>query len=584
MKRAALLAMLLAPLSPAAAFAQVTPERAATLQAQIKDWLQTTVGDSLKVDRSPITVTAAGDHFNVAYPLAAASGAPMVTGKMTDAGSGRWSINDVTVPSPSVFHYRLPPTKTGTPGGEATTTLTIGQQQQQFLLDPSFATPSTGSSTFGDLSITTQLPGNTQLSHLDTATSSATITPAADGRVNVTSNGSLKGYTIKMSDPSSPQAQAAIAVAIGNATVLTTMTNVSREHGAQLIHLLAQASQNRRADKAAGTKDTALDQATSLSLLSALADLGQSATIAETLDDLTVTTQGMTGTLKQLALGLDTSVTDGKVKMRLPLSADGLVLPDLGLGNAVVFIPTYLSLTPTLSNVPGSALMQSLKNAIQKQKPRRSGCRRPVQPGPDQCRPRRSPPQRGRQHLRRTRRDGACLTQRRQRDRTDHGGEFRQSAAGHVDRSADGRDDAARHFHEGHRPDRARPSRVGRLLSRQSFAHQQPGYLGTDGRRRTAYTATTRTDPAPTTGAAPDAAMRLTVRDDRLLRFPPGRLDPGHYALTIRAAAYALESTAEVDLTAATPTVANLRLRPTPPPRIPSPTPNGSPAPRAPTT
>ena len=369
MKRAALLAMLLAPLSPAAAFAQVTPERAATLQAQIKDWLQTTVGDSLKVDRSPITVTAAGDHFDVAYPLAAASGAPMVTGKMTDAGSGRWSINDVTVPSPSVFHYRLPPTKTGTPGGEATTTLTIGQQQQQFLLDPSFATPSTGSSTFGDLSITTQLPGNTQLSHLDTATSSATITPAADGRVNVTSNGSLKGYTIKMSDPSSPQAQAAIAVAIGNATVLTTMTNVSREHGAQLIHLLAQASQNRRADKAAGTKDTALDQATSLSLLSALADLGQSATIAETLDDLTVTTQGMTGTLKQLALGLDTSVTDGKVKMRLPLSADGLVLPDLGLGNAVVFIPTYLSLTPTLSNVPGSALMQSLKNAIQKQSP-----------------------------------------------------------------------------------------------------------------------------------------------------------------------------------------------------------------------
>lgn len=369
MKRAALLAMLLAPVSPAAAFAQVTPERAASLQAQLKDWLQSAVGDSLRIDRSPVIVTADGDHFGLAYPLAAASGAPLVTAKMTDAGSGRWSINDVTIPSPSAFHYRLPPSKTGTPGGEATTTLTIGQQQQQILLDPSFATPSTGSSTFGDLSVTTQLPGNTQLSHLDHGTSSATITPAADGRVNVTSNGSLTGYTIKMSDPSDPQAQAAVAVAIGNATVLTTLTNVSRERSAQLIHVLAQASQNRRTEKAAGTKNKALDQATSLSLLSAFADLAQSATVAETFEDLTVTAQGMTGTLKQLALGLETSVTDGKVKMRLPLSADGLVLPDLGLGNTAVFIPTQLSLTPKLSNVPSSALMQSLKNAIQKQRP-----------------------------------------------------------------------------------------------------------------------------------------------------------------------------------------------------------------------
>ena len=366
MRRAALLAMLLAPQLPAAALAQVTPEHAAALQAQLRDWLQTAVGPGLAIGQSPVDVTAAGDHFDLTYPLLTAVGRPLVTAKMTDAGNGRWSIDDVVVPSPSVFNYRLPPSKTGAPSSEVTTTLTIGKLQQQILLDPSFATPTTATSSYGDLSITTQLPGMTQLSHLDSAESHTTITPASDGRVDISGDTSAQGYTMKLPDPSDPQA-AAIAVNIAGVSVITTLKDVSKEQGAQMLHLLVQFGQ--RADKTAGTKSPALDPATSLALLSALGDFAKSVVIAEKLDDMTVTAKGLTGTIKQLGLGLETKIVDGKAEARLPLSADGLTLPDLGLGTMVQLIPTHVSLTPSVSHVPTGALMQLSKAVVQKQTP-----------------------------------------------------------------------------------------------------------------------------------------------------------------------------------------------------------------------
>ncbi|MGI4800443.1 MAG: hypothetical protein ACRYG8_41730, partial [Janthinobacterium lividum] len=151
LRRAALVAVILAPTLPLVARAQVSPDRATVLQQQIQDWLQDTFGTTKK----PVRVTAGADHFDLAVPLGDAPDAPVLTGKMTDAGSGRWAIDDISVPSPSVFHYRLPPAKTpGAPQGEITSTLTVGSQQQHILFDPTFATPSTSTSTIKDMSIT----------------------------------------------------------------------------------------------------------------------------------------------------------------------------------------------------------------------------------------------------------------------------------------------------------------------------------------------------------------------------------------------------------------------------------------------
>ncbi len=74
------------------------------------------------------------------------------------------------------------------------------------------------------------------------------------------------------------------------------------------------------------------------------------------------------------------------------------------------------------------------------------------------------------------------------------------------------------------------------------------------------------------------AAITVTVVSDAKgeYSFPVSRLDPGRYALTIRAAGYALDGVADIDIAQGRPTVgisSSSRL-----PRAPtrSPTPNGS--------
>lgn len=352
LRRAALVAVFLAPTLPLVAWAQVSPDRATVLQQQIQDWLQGTFGTTKK----PIRVTAGADHFDLAVPLGDAPDAPVLTGKMTDAGSGRWAIDDISVPSPSVFHYRLPPAKTpDAPQGEITSTLTVGSQQQHILFDPTFATPSTSTSTIKDMSITTAGTNLTQLTHIDGGTGTATVTPVADGRVDVAINSALDGYTIKMS--AGPAAQP-VSIAMGKVSVIGNLAGVARDRAMQLAHQLS--------DKPSGTVPNGDKTA---ALLAVLTDLAHGVSLDEKAEDLTVSTPNVTGMLKLLSIGLTSTTEAGKLQARMPLAAQGLALPDMGLGNMATLIPTRLALTPSIGAVPTDAMIRIARKLSAKQDP-----------------------------------------------------------------------------------------------------------------------------------------------------------------------------------------------------------------------
>lgn len=363
MKRAALLVAVLATSLPLDAFAQVTPEHAASLQAQIREWVQSTFGTGGKIERDPVTVTAAGDHFDVSAVLSQQPDAPRMTGKMTEAGDGKWAVDDVRLPSPSVFHYQLPPpAKPGGPTGEAVVTLALGSQQQRMLIDPTFATPSTLSAKFGDMELTNRLGDLTQLSHIDSGTSETVITPAADGRTDVASATALTGYTIKMTGrPNEPP----VSLTFGKTALAARFDGISRERAVQLTHVLGQLGQLEK-NKAGAPQ---IPREMSLALIAALSDLAKSGRIDQTIEDASVSVQGMTGSLKRLGVGLDSNVADGKLQARMPLAAAGLTLPDMGLGGLVQLIPTVLSLTPKVSSVPTDALMRLSDRLVDKQNP-----------------------------------------------------------------------------------------------------------------------------------------------------------------------------------------------------------------------
>ena len=365
LRRAALVALTLAPALPGLAFAQATPDRAASLQHQIQDWLQTTIGSALAIARSPVQVTAAGDHYDLALPLGVRPDAPTMTGKMTDAGNGRWAVDDVRIPSPSVFHFELPPSKKpGAPTGEITTTTTVGDQSQHILFDPTFATPSTWTSAIKDLSAATTGPTLTQLLHADSAIGASTMTPTTDGRVDVAMNSSLDGYTTKISTEQNAEP---ITIAMGKATLVATILGLSRERSLELIQTTAKLSAPASPGKPASVKP--LDRDAALALIATLADLATGVSFDEKATDIAVTTQGMSGSLKMFALGFASKADGGKLDAQFPLAAEGLTLPELGLGSMAQLIPTKLSLTPTIASVPTSAVMKMARKLADKQDP-----------------------------------------------------------------------------------------------------------------------------------------------------------------------------------------------------------------------
>jgi virginiamycin B lyase len=61
------------------------------------------------------------------------------------------------------------------------------------------------------------------------------------------------------------------------------------------------------------------------------------------------------------------------------------------------------------------------------------------------------------------------------------------------------------------------------------------------------------------------STIAITVATDEQgrYRFPPGRLEPGHYAISIRAVGYDLDGPTTVDISAPNPSTADLKLRKT---------------------
>lgn len=367
LRRAALVVVILAPTLPAVAWAQVTPDRATMLQQQIQDWLQNTLGIMPKPVRPLVRVTAAGDHFDLTAPLNNAPDAPVLTGNMTDAGNGRWNVDNVSIPSPSVFKYKLLVSKTpgapsSAPSGELTSTLTVGSQQQHLLLDPTFVTPSTSTSMIKDLLISTTGTGLTQLTHIDSGSGTGTMTPVADGRVDVAVNSGIEGYSLKMSGGTD---QSPIALTMGKVSVVANLAGVARDRAMDIVHELS----TKMPMAAASTGTKAPDDQNMAALLISLADLAKSGSLDEKVNDVSLTMQNLTGTLKLLSIGLTSSTTDGKLQARLPLAAEGLTLPDIGLGSMVTLVPSKLAFTPSIGAVPTEALMRMSRKFATKQDP-----------------------------------------------------------------------------------------------------------------------------------------------------------------------------------------------------------------------
>ena len=346
-KRAALFASTLA-LLPAGAWAQATPEKAASLQAQVQDWLHSSLGPDIKIARDPVQITAAGDHYDVKIPFGNAPDAPRMTATMQDAGSGRWAVNDVRLSSPAVFRVRLPRAQ----GGVVTSTVAVGQQDGQMLIDPAYASPWTSASSMRDVKLETTGAGLQQSGHVGSARSNSTLTPSADGRLDLATDTTLHDYTMTSGAPAGGTPG---SMSVGTAHLVGTIAGLSRERALEITHLIA--------------RGTPANHANSLTLLQAVSDLSTGLTLDQTIDQLTVDVGGLSFALRRLELGLGSRSETGQFGAQLSITADGLTLPDLGLGPAARLIPSKLSLQPSVAGLPTDALLQIAAKAANNEDP-----------------------------------------------------------------------------------------------------------------------------------------------------------------------------------------------------------------------
>src|SRR3954453_13068120 len=116
-KRLSIFALALLPLAPAAWAADATPEGARVLEQQVREWITSTLGSTVKIASRPVQATPEGDHYAVAVPFGDAPDAARVTATARSAEGGRWTIDNIRLPSPLELKLTLPQPGENAPSG-----------------------------------------------------------------------------------------------------------------------------------------------------------------------------------------------------------------------------------------------------------------------------------------------------------------------------------------------------------------------------------------------------------------------------------------------------------------------------------
>ena len=359
-----LFALALLPLVPGVARAQTTPDGAAALEQQIHDWMSSTLGPDVKITQRPIQVTANGDHYDLAVPLGDEPGAPRWTATARERSGGRWAIDDVRVTSPAEFHVKLP--VPSTPGGspemtDITYKLSIAQQAGQLLVDPSFATTTTSTSSVKGLVVQSSGGMAPMSSQIDSGSGSLIIQPAMGGRIDVALDSNLDGYTIDTTVSNAGP----LKLGFGKTHVAANASSISRDRAVQVLQAAIKIGKAMTPTPGDTGADATPPAESAEVILEALADLATGASLDETLQNITVDVGGMAGSLHAMQIGFAAKGAGGLLQAQVDLGAEGLVLPELGLGAMVQLIPTKFSIRPTVSGVPVEAAMALAKASSQ---------------------------------------------------------------------------------------------------------------------------------------------------------------------------------------------------------------------------
>ena len=332
--------------TPDAQAATATPEQAQAAGQEVQDWFRSLLAAGWAPPDSVVEVHPEGDAYALRLPLDADAA---VTGQLAAQDDGRWTLSGVAFASPTSFT-----------SGPRSVALTAMSQATSGVLDPTYTTASTVQQRIEGLKVATTGGDVQQTYQVARSTSQITLSPAAQGRLDLAQEGMLDELTLDQQG-SGPAAH----ITAGHVRFTGQTIGILQDRGpaffremSGLLRAFGAEMQGSAVPGGAGSGDapsrpsflvqhrtqlrTVLDEFDGLfSSLQAEAGLD---TVQVQAGNLTVVAKTM-----RLAFGLDTA--DGPVKAYLDLGTDGLSIPGLPLGPDTDLVPTAIHIRPTLAGV-----------------------------------------------------------------------------------------------------------------------------------------------------------------------------------------------------------------------------------------
>jgi hypothetical protein len=345
----------------------IGPAQAQALQQQLKDWLGGLLGPTVKLPDMPWQITGEHDHYLVTLPIAGldqTAGNSAMTASLRPLDGGRWSIDDVKMPSAASLTVTIPDTGDVATGGPMKVAFTVGKQDTHAVLDPGLATPSTLHIDVGNLDLTTDNAKEHQEQHIDSYLVDSALKPTPEGRLDLTMDATMQGWK----SATRINGGAAIAIAAQTMHALGRVDGVNRDRVAALLaasSALFSALPDDVMQKGSKTELPAPARAQLRLMIASLQDMMGAVRLEETVDGLQVEAAGMGGlAMRHLTVGFGGEAPGGKLHVWFDIGIDGLDTPSLP-PRVAAYLPHHIEIRPSMSGIQTSDLTKLALDATE---------------------------------------------------------------------------------------------------------------------------------------------------------------------------------------------------------------------------
>jgi hypothetical protein len=357
-------------LMPLAARAQVTPDDAQQLEAQLRGWLAAQLGPRIPLPDHPFAVRPEGDHFVVSFDYAGEvpgtngvkiTGEPL-TVSLKPLDTNRWSILAMAIPSPLLIENPA-----AGPNEIKSYAIKLAEQTTTGVLDTSLATPSSYDATLRGYTAVTEGPMGTQTSHMDRLTGHTVWSPAADGRVNLQSDSKgeklVSAATLPDGTPFSFGVEQFSGTGHVNGVLMSEVGAIIRA-AADLATTIQALPPPPAGDAAPRPPVPDAAKPAARALLASVRNLLGGYEQEFTFQKMSFDAGGHTGSLASMAVGLGGGAPGGKLDLHMTIALDGPDSPEIPPGIMRDYLPRHLSLKPRVSGVPSQDVADLISYVI----------------------------------------------------------------------------------------------------------------------------------------------------------------------------------------------------------------------------